>query len=309
MQTTSQQIPDFEILQPRVQTCPVVFNSPHSGAYYHQDFIATSRLTPLALRKSEDSFVDELYSAMPGLGCPMLKANFPRAYLDVNRAAWELDPKMFADTLPSYVETNTIRVAAGLGTIARNVSESEKIYRQKLSFTDAKARIERYYFPYHLALTDLINTTRQHFGQTILIDCHSMPSNASGLSNTGNLKKSKNRPKNHHQSKPDIILGDRYGTSSNPDFVDHLEDLFDGAGFNTARNKPYAGGYITKTYGQPAQSVHVIQIEINRSLYMNEKTMTKTEEFESLKQTLDMVFKDFLQAVTQTTQQPSLAAE
>lgn len=304
MLTTSQQIPDFEILRPRVQTCSLIFNSPHSGACYHPDFIATSRLTPLALRKSEDSFVDELFSTMPDLGCPLLKANFPRAFLDVNRAAWELDPKMFADTLPSYVETKTIRVAAGLGTIARNVSESEKIYSKKLLFADAKARIERYYFPYHQALTELINTTRRHFGQTILIDCHSMPSSPTGQSNTGYLKKSKN-----HHSKPDIIIGDRYGTSSNSAFVDHLEDLFDGAGFNTGRNKPYAGGYITRTYGQPAQSVHVIQVEINRSLYMDEKTMTKTEGFELLKQTLNIIFHDFQQAVTQTTHQTSLAAE
>ena len=302
MTTTQPPISDFEISQPCQHNYPVVFNSPHSGAYYRDDFIAASRLGTLNLRKSEDSFVDQLFDNMPDLGCPLLKANFPRAFLDVNRGPWELDPKMFSDTLPSYVETKTLRVVGGLGTIARNVSETEQIYREKLTFAEAKARIERYYFPYHQALKQLIDTTREQFGQMLLIDCHSMPSNAAPYANTGGLFK-------NHSKKPDIILGDRYGAACDSAFINHLEDLFGSAGFNTARNKPYAGGYITRTYGRPAQSVHVIQVEINRGLYMHEKTITKTADFELLKQTLTAIFENFLHTAPFAISQRSLAAE
>jgi len=298
MATSKHQIPDFEISAPDETTSPVIFNSPHSGSYYRPDFIAASRLTPLSLRKSEDSFVDEIFSAMPTIGCPLLKANFPRAFLDVNRAPWELDQKMFSDILPPYAETKTIRVAAGLGTIARNVTENEKIYRKKLTFAEAKARIERYYFPYHLALEKLIATAREQFGQAILIDCHSMPSSAVTPIMINNRRK-----------KPDIILGDRYGTSCNNALLDHLEYLFDNTGLNTTRNKPYAGGFITCTYGQPAQSVHAIQIEINRSLYMDEKTIRKTAGFEPLKAVIGDIFNTFVQSLPQSSSQPSLAAE
>ncbi len=275
-------IADFEILLPDTQLYPVIFNSPHSGAFYRADFIAASRLSQLALRNSEDSFVDELFSAMPDLGCPLLKANFPRAFLDVNRAAWELDPKMFSDSLPSYAETKTLRVIGGLGTIARNVSETQKIYRKKLSFAMAKMRIERYYFPYHQALGDLLDSTASQFGQSLLVDCHSMPS--------GPARLLKSRRKS-----PDIILGDRYGATCSSDFIDRLEYLLISAGLNTARNKPYAGGYITQTHGHPTQNRHAIQVEINRALYMNEKTVSKSADFAYLQQTLTDVFANFMQ--------------
>ncbi len=296
MTSPQDQIADFEIILPDEQIHPVVFNSPHSGTHYRDDFIAASRLKPLALQKSQDSFVDQLFGHMPNLGCPLLKANFPRAFLDVNRGPWELDPKMFADQLPSYVETKTLRVISGLGTIARNVSETEKIYRKKLLFADAKARIERYYFPYHQALQDLINTTRDQFGQTLLIDCHSMPSSAASLTRT-------------RSKRPDIILGDRFGTACNSEFVDHLQALFDASGLTTTRNKPYAGGHITQTYGRPFEDVHVIQIEISRSLYMDEKAITKTGGFDVLQKTLTDILNTFLQTVPLIKEHRSLAAE
>ncbi len=296
MTETAQNVPDFEILMPTTQLHPVIFNSPHSGDQYSKGFIAASRLKPLTLRNSEDSFVDQLFGAMPDLGCPLLKANFPRAYLDVNRAPWELDPKMFTDKLPAYAETKTLRVIGGLGTIARNVSDNQKIYRNKLQFSQAKARIERYYFPYHQALKGLIDNTVKEFGQALLIDCHSMPSSA------GRLIKSRNKS-------PDIILGDRYAATCNADFIDLLEHLFTSAGLNTTRNKPYAGGYITQTYGRPAQDCHAIQVEINRGLYMNEKKITKSGDFHALQQTLTEIFTNFLDAATPTGKQHSLAAE
>jgi len=289
-------IPDFEVLMPDVQLHPVVFNSPHSGAYYRPEFIAASRLKPLALRNSEDSFVDELFNFAPVLGCPLLKANFPRAYLDVNRAPWELDPKMFSDKLPDYAETKTLRVIGGLGTIARNVSETQKIYRKKLPFAEARIRVERYYFPYHQALNDLVSNTADQFGQSLLVDCHSMPSSAGALS-----KSSRNSP--------DIILGDRHGAACKAEFVDRLAELFIDAGFNTARNKPYAGGYITQAHGCPADNRHAVQVEVNRGLYMNEKTICKSSGFTHLQQKLAEVFGLFLQTAQLVDKAPSLAAE
>lgn len=287
---------DFEILRPETHLYPVIFNAPHSGRHYRQDFIDSSRLTPLKLRKSEDAFVDQLFGQMPALGCPLLKANFPRAFLDVNRGPWELDPKMFSDKLPAHVETKTLRVMGGLGTIARNVSETEQIYKRKMSFTEGQKRIDRYYFPYHSALSQLINETRAAFGQCLLIDCHSMPSSAT------------NFVKNRKQ-KPDIILGDRHGTSCDTDMIDTLAELFKAAGLNTTRNKPYAGGFITQTYGRPANGEHAIQIEINRGLYMDEKTISKNAGFKTLKQTLIEVFRFYLATVLQLPKVKSLAAE
>jgi N-formylglutamate amidohydrolase len=291
-----QSLPDFEILQPDTQKYSIVFNSPHSGASYRDDFIAASRLKPLALRKSEDAFVDELFGAMPDLGCPLLKANFPRAYLDVNRGPWELDPKMFSDSLPAYAETKTLRVIGGLGTIARNVSEREKIYHNKLKFSEAKARVERYYFPYHQTLTDLLDDTRQLFGQALLIDCHSMPTSATRL-----LKR--------RNTNPDIILGDRFGSACDGEMIALLEELFIEQGLKTTRNKPYAGGHITQAYGRPAENQHAIQIEIDRRLYMNEKSITKSDGFETLKQSLTDIFEAFLPVISATLQPASLAAE
>ena len=296
MSNSTRHIPDFEVLRPDVQAFPVIFNSPHSGSFYRDDFIATSCLDLLNLRKSEDSFVDRLFYEMPSLGCPLLKANFPRAFLDVNRGPWELDPKMFVDRLPDYVETKTLRVFNGLGTIARNVSETEKIYTGKLTFDEARMRIERYYFPYHQALQGLLNTTLDQFGQVLLIDCHSMPSSVAGLTKS-------------RMAKPDIVLGDRHGSSCRADLIDQLEHLLRGSGLATARNKPYAGGYITQTYGRPKKGKSVIQIEINRGLYMNEKTICKSENFDGLREVLNSVFKEFMQTVQFNTEPEYLAAE
>ena len=166
----------FEVLAPKDQTIPLVFASPHSGRSYPPDFVKASRLTPIMLRRSEDSFVDELFAEAPTFGAPLLRANFPRAYVDPNREAYELDPSMFEDQLPEFVNTNSIKVLAGLGTVARVVTNGEEIYKEKLQFAEIKSRVKSSYFPYHAALRELIKKTRIRFGICILIDCHSMPS-------------------------------------------------------------------------------------------------------------------------------------
>jgi N-formylglutamate amidohydrolase len=250
--------PPLEVLSPAAQVAPVVIASPHSGADYPPDFVAASRLDPLALRRSEDSFVDELFAAAPRRGLPMLVARFPRAYLDVNREPWELDPTMFADSLPDFVNTRSYRVAGGLGTIARVVTNGAEIYRGKLRFADAVSRIERLYRPYHRTLARLLSATRERFGVAVLVDCHSMPSVGGPLDADAGTERA------------DVVLGDRYGTSCAAALTDRVHAVLEARGYVVRRNAPYAGGYATRHYGRPGDGVHALQIEINRALYMDE---------------------------------------
>lgn len=257
----------FETLSPALLSTPLVFNSPHSGRFYPSDFLAASRLDASTIRRSEDSFVDELFAAAVAQGAPLLRANFPRAWLDVNREPYELDPKMFSGRLPAYANTRSVRVAGGLGTIARIVSESEEIYDRRLDVEDALARIERFYKPYHQTLRDLLDETRATFGLAVLIDCHSMPSTVRG--GAGRLR-------------PDIVVGDRYGTSCGSELTDVAAQILARLGYSVSRNKPYAGGYITEHYGRPDHGIHALQIEMKRCLYMDERTLERTAGFAHL---------------------------
>ncbi|WP_377808484.1 N-formylglutamate amidohydrolase [Azospirillum sp. A29] len=258
--------PAFEILAPQSQRLPLVLASPHSGNAYSAEFLASSRLDARALRKSEDCFVDEIFAFAPGFGVPLIRALFPRAYLDVNREAYELDPEMFADPLPAYVNTRSPRVAAGLGTIARVVANGEDIYKGKLRFAEALDRVSRCYTPYHNALRQLVDGTRDAFGHVLLIDCHSMPS---GSVTTGG------RGSGRGGTHPDIVLGDCFGNACAPAVIDAAEDYLRGLGYAVSRNNPYAGGYTTRHYGRPRQGIHTLQIEIARDLYMDEAALTR----------------------------------
>ena len=244
------------VLHPAQQTIPVIFASPHSGRSYPDDLLAAARLDALSLRRSEDSFVDELFAAAPDHGAPLLAATFPRAYCDANREPWELDPAMFADKLPPWVNTTSARVGAGLGTIARVVASGEAIYRGKLSFADAERRVNTCWQPFHDALGELIAQTRAEFGYCLLIDCHSMPSH-------GHVTRAGAKA-------ADFVLGDAHGTASAPRMSRLVEGQLSGLGYTVRRNDPYAGGYITRHYGRPREGVHALQIEIARDLYMDE---------------------------------------
>jgi N-formylglutamate amidohydrolase len=246
----------LDLRLPQVQMVPLVLASPHSGTDYPRDFVRASRLDPIALRRSEDSFVDEIFAAAPELGAPLLAARFPRAFVDVNREAFELDPTMFADTLPDFVNARSPRVRMGLGTIARIVASGEEIYARKLSFADAKQRIETLYYPYHQALRALLDSTAAVFGGYLLIDCHSMPSAASAVCG---------------QNPADIVLGDCHGTTCAKPILATAQDFLVERGFAVAVNSPYAGGFTTGHYGHPQFGRHSLQIEINRSLYMDER--------------------------------------
>lgn len=254
----------YVVREPRLQVIPAVVGVPHAGRHYPRAFVEQSRLSAHALRRSEDAFVDLLAADVPDLGVPLLLAQFPRAYLDVNREPYELDPRMFDGRLPSFVNTRSMRVAGGLGTIPRIVGDGQDIYARRLPAAEATERIERYYKPYHDGLRGLLARTRRNFGHCVLVDLHSMPS--MGLERDSGAR-------------PDVILGDRFGTSAHADVVDAAEDALRRAGFSVSRNRPYAGGYITEHYGQPRSHVHALQIEINRGLYMNEATIEPLDRF------------------------------
>jgi len=261
----------LDLQRPVVQSLPLVLASPHSGAEYPADFLAASRLDPLALRRSEDSFVDELFAAAPRLGAPLLAARFPRAYVDVNREAYELDPSMFSDTLPGFVNAGSPRVRMGLGTIARLVASGEEIYTTKLSFAEVRYRIERHYRPYHQVLNRLVEETEALFGGYLLVDCHSMPSGVG--SGCG-------------RSWADIVLGDCHGGACAPEILEAARRFLAERGFTVAINAPYAGGFTTDHYGRPDLHRHALQIEINRSLYMNEQNYRRKPYFARLAQEL-----------------------
>lgn len=249
----------------------LIFASPHSGRIYPAEMMAASRLDSLAIRRSEDAYVDHLIGRAPDHAVTVIAARFARVFMDVNREPWDLDPAMFADELPHYARSRSARVAAGLGSIARVVREGEEIYARKLRFSDARSRVETVHTPYHNALAGLVREAQEARSVAVLIDWHSMPAAAA--------------------QGADIVLGDRFGGSCAPACRKLVEHAFQSMGYVVARNKPYAGGYTTEHYGQPARGVHALQIEINRSLYMDEASLRPTSGFDALCGDIDRVTK------------------
>lgn len=262
--------PPWDVRAPDEQTAPVVFASPHSGRTYPPSFLAASRLDAVAIRRSEDAFVDELFAAAPDQGAPLLRAHFPRAYVDPNREPWELDPAMFSDRLPGFCHTTSPRIAAGLGTIPKVVTSGEEIFTEKLPFSYAQTLIETFYDSYHEALEDLIEDTKARFGVCLLIDCHSMPSIGGPMDTDPG-----------HQ-RVDMVLGDRFGTACSGVVTRRAQDVLEDMGYRVVRNDPYAGGFTTRHYGKPADGVHGLQIEINRSLYMDETAVERAPGLQTL---------------------------
>ena len=275
-------VPAFEVVEPAEPTIPFVFCSPHSGRDYPADFLAATRLPGDSIRRSEDLFVDQLFECVPKLGAPLIRARFPRAFLDVNREPYELDPQMFSEPLPDYVNIASVRVTGGLGTIPRIVAENEEIYRKRLSLAEAIGRIETIYKPFHAALEERLRRTKERFGMAILVDCHSMPSSVRALPGG---------------RRPDMVLGDRYGTSAGARLVAIATGRLTRLGYDVARNKPYAGGYITERYGRPAIGQHAIQIEINRGLYADERIYRPHAGFEVLAERLAAFVAGFAEDV------------
>jgi N-formylglutamate amidohydrolase len=284
-------------MAPAEWTAPAVFNSPHSGRQFPEDFLRQTRLPLMTLRKSEDCFVDELFLSCVDHGAPMLRALVPRSYIDLNREPYELDPRMFSGELPGYANTGSPRVAGGLGTIPRIVSEGEDIYRGRLDFAEARKRIEQIYIPYHRTLSALTNAVLSKAGEVLLVDCHSMPASATA-----------------HVAPPgagmiDVVLGDRFGASCAEDISAFIEEKLQRQGLKVLRNKPYAGGFITQNHGAPHRGQHALQIEINRGLYMNEASLEKTADFGNVRAVLEEMVKALLPYLEESFRPARLAAE
>ena len=284
----------FTLRQPASHHAPFVFNSPHSGRFYPPRFMAMTRLDANTIRRSEDFFVEELFGGVVGLGAPLLHAHFPRAYLDVNREPFELDPKMFREQLPPQANVRSARVAGGLGTVPKLVAEGQEIYASRLHYAEAAGRIEDLYLPYHDQLSTLLANTWGAFGTAVLIDCHSMP----GSVRVGD-----------HGARPDFIIGDRFGAAAAAPLSEAVIGLLTGMGYSVAHNRPYAGGFITEHYGRPDDGVHAIQIEINRGLYMNERTLQKTAGFDPLADDLTRFCATLMGLWTELIWPTPLAAE
>jgi N-formylglutamate amidohydrolase len=251
---------------------PLVYASPHSGRCYPDDMMDAAALDAMAIRRSEDAFVDDLVEGSPALGAALISARLARAYIDVNREPFELDPGLFADELPEFARGRTARVAAGLGAIARVVSGGQEIYRRKLTYAEAARRIEHIHQPYHAALSALLAEAQDAHGMAILIDWHSMPAAAARAT-------SRDRG-------CDMVLGDRFGVACAGELASLVEHELEAMGYRVSRNTPYAGGYTTEHYGHPARRTHALQIEINRALYLDEAQLEPTAGFAELQANL-----------------------
>lgn len=254
----------YEIAQPVKRTTGVVFASPHSGRDYSWSFLMKSVLDERTIRSSEDAFVDQLFAPAVEMGAPLLSAVAPRAYVDLNRAADELDPALIEGVAR---QGNNPRVGSGLGVIPRVVANGRAIYRGRISRAEADERLETIWHPYHAALARLMAEARSEFGQAILIDCHSMPHEAIESFAQSGLPR------------PEVVLGDRFGSSASAEVVEGVEAAFRRAGLKVSRNAPFAGAYTAQHYGRPSTHQHVIQVEIDRSLYMNEQLIRPNSHF------------------------------
>lgn len=289
----------FEIIAPAQWTAPLVFNSPHSGNTLPEDFLALSRLDARTLHLSQDCYVDELFGGCIATGAPMLRALLSRSYIDLNREPYELDPRMFLEDVPRHFNTSSPRVACGLGTLPRIVAEGQDIYRGRIPLAQAITRIERCYHPYHRALAALLNEAHQATGQVLLVDCHSMPSSAVA------------EIQGQRERRIDIVLGDRFGASADPEITATAESCLRSAGLNVVRNRPYAGGFSTENHGRPPLGRHALQIEINRCLYMDETRQLKSPGFSEMKRVLDTLCQSLanLMSVDTAAAELPMAAE
>lgn len=282
----------FNLTRPAARTTSVVFASPHSGRDYPAAFLRRAVLNANEIRSSEDAFVDQLFAAAPSCGAPLLTAHAPRAYVDLNRGADEFDSALIEGVRRS---AHNPRIASGLGVIPRVVANGRQIYRGKLTLVEAHQRIAQYWRPYHDQLQTLLDESSNTFGEAILVDCHSMPHEA--LENVG--------PPG--SARPDIVLGDRFGATAAGSIVEQIEAAFASAGLRVARNMPFAGAFITQHYGRPARQQHAIQIEVDRALYMDERTLELKPDFDAFQQLLSGVIAEI--AGIGRTQEQKVAAE
>lgn len=270
----------YVLTRPEGRLGPMLFASPHSGRDYPGEFLARAVLDRRAIRSSEDAFVDELFGMAPEMGAPLLAARAPRAYIDLNRASDELDPGVIEGIARA---PHNPRISSGLGVIPRVVAGGRAIYRGKLSLAEAEMRLKRFWHPYHQALAALVEEVRADCGQAVLIDCHSMPHEAI---------EAHTRP---GQPRPEVVLGDRYGATAGREVMERVEAAFAGAGLRVGRNAPFAGAYVAQAYGRPSRGVHVVQVEIDRALYMDEVRVEPLAGFEGFRELISGVVAELVQ--------------
>lgn len=282
----------YQLIHPERRTTSVVFASPHSGRDYPWNFIRRTNLNEHSVRSSEDAFVDQLFDCAPQFGAPFLKAGAPRAFVDLNRSADELDPALIDG---AQRQGHNPRVASGLGVVPRVVANGKAIYSGKITMAEAERRIETYWRPYHDALQAQLDQAHLMFGQAILIDCHSMPHEAMDAVARSGVRR------------PEVVLGDRFGAAADEAIVDRVEAAFAEAGLVVTRNTPFAGAYITQHYGRPMRGRHAVQIEIDRALYMNEQLIRPNGNFQNFRELL----KDVISQIAEIGRpaEKSLAAE
>jgi len=265
----------FTLLRGKSVRAPVIFASPHSGTLYPQAMQARLCVPLADLQRTEDAFVDELYQQAPDLGTLLLRANYARGFVDLNRDARELDASMFQDGLPRTAGIPSARVKAGLGCFPRVGASGRDIYATPISREDGLFRLDEVYDRYHQALQSEVESLKSHWSDIVIIDCHSMPSHQPGRS-----------------SLPDIVLGDRFGSSCSARLTSAVERRCRREGLSVTRNAPYAGGYTTRRYGRPRRGIHVLQIEINRALYMNEMDVEKSAGFDCTRDQVSRIIED-----------------
>lgn len=263
----------YIITQPVVNESPLLVDSPHSGRIYPADFNFSCPL-PL-LRQTEDSYVDELIAGAVQAGASVITAEFPRSYIDVNRAENDIDPLLLEEPWPEKLQPSE-RTLLGLGLVRRLCKSNVPVYAQPLSVGEIQQRIEKFYRPYHAALAQLVDDRKKKFGECYLINAHSMPGQ-------GN--------ENRTLPRADFVLGDRDGTSCDPSFTRYVHHILLDMGYSVALNDPYKGVEIVRRYGRPQHGEHALQLEINRRLYLNEQTLEKTSGFTQLQKNLTSLFQ------------------
>jgi N-formylglutamate amidohydrolase len=284
----------FNFLPAMMPGSAVVFASPHSGRAYPPDLLAVSVLEPLALRSSEDAYVDCFLRAAPAAGASVLLGAVPRAYVDYNRAATELDPALIDGISSRGLNP---RIASGLGVIPRVVAGGRAIYRGKITQAEAERRLRLFWHPYHTKLAQILAQLRARHGRAILLDMHSMPRDAVSMSNQ------------HSTLRPDIVLGDRFGASAHSTITDAVAEIFTQAGLRVARNSPFAGAYITQAHGQPSMGQHAIQIEIDRGLYLDEARVAPNASFGPFCDVMDQIVRKLAALGHDPAARQTLAAE
>ncbi|MBV8652211.1 MAG: N-formylglutamate amidohydrolase [Alphaproteobacteria bacterium] len=248
---------------------PLVFDSPHSGTEYPADFRYSCPLD--ILRTAEDTHIEDLFGAAPDHGATLLGALFPRSYIDVNRDVGDVDQSLLDAPWPGPVNPGE-KTRLGMGLVRRLAKHDLPVYSRKLSVTEMQERITRCYVPYHTALQTICDRLHRKFRTVYLINCHSMPARGTKMSSDG-----------PNAVRGDFVLGDRDGTTCAPEMLDFVARLLTGRGYKVKINDPYKGVEIVRRHGRPAEKRHALQIEVNRGLYMNEKTLARSDRYEKLK--------------------------